>query len=149
MSEGRPTDYRSEFPEQAEKLCQLGATDIEMADFFGVTDRTIYHWKIAHPEFCASIKVGKDAADERVKRALYQRAVGYSIPTEKVFQYQGDVVRAETREHVPADPGAAMNWLKNRQQSEWRDKQHIEHSADSDLAERILRARARLRETGD
>ena len=149
MSEGRPTDYRPEFPEQAEKLCQLGATDIEMADFFGVTDRTIYHWKIIHPEFCASIKVGKDAADERVKRALYQRAVGYSIPTEKVFQYQGDVVRAETREHVPADPGAAMNWLKNRQPSEWRDKREIEHSMDDDLAARLMRARTRIADLGD
>ena len=69
MSEGRPTDYRPEFPEQAEKLCQLGATDIEIADFFEVDVRSIYRWKHAHPNFSDALKAGKEAADERVKRA--------------------------------------------------------------------------------
>lgn len=149
MSEGRPTDYRPEFPEQAEKLCQLGATDIEIADFFEVDVRSIYRWKHAHPNFSDALKAGKEAADERVKRGLYQRAVGYSFESEKVFQYEGAVVRAPIREHVPPDPGAAMNWLKNRQPSEWRDKREIEHSMDDDLAARIMRARARIADLGD
>ena len=149
MSEGRPTDYRPEFPEQAEKLCQLGATDIEIADFFEVDVRSIYRWKHAHPEFSEAVKVGKEAADERVKRGLYQRAVGYSFESEKVFQYEGAVVRAPIREHVPPDPGAAMNWLKNRQPSEWRDKREIEHSMDGDLAARLMRARTRIADLGD
>lgn len=149
MSEGRPTDYRPEFPEQAEKLCQLGATDIEIADFFEVDVRSIYRWKHAHPNFSDALKAGKEAADERVKRGLYQRAVGYSFESEKVFQYEGAVVRAPIREHVPPDPGAAMNWLKNRQPSEWRDKREIEHSMDDDLAARIMRARTRITDLGD
>lgn len=32
----RPSKYRPEFVEQAEKLCKLGATDLEVADFFEV-----------------------------------------------------------------------------------------------------------------
>jgi len=32
--EGRPSEYRDEFAGQAEKLCELGATDSEIADFF-------------------------------------------------------------------------------------------------------------------
>ena len=30
---GRPSKFKPEFIEQAEKLCKLGATDLEMADF--------------------------------------------------------------------------------------------------------------------
>lgn len=128
MPAGRPTEYKSEFAEQALKLCKLGATDYELADFFGVDTRTIYRWRNQHEKFCQSVTCGKEYADERVKRSLYNRAVGYSFESEKVFQFQGDIIRADTVEHVPPDPGAAMNWLKNRQPDEWRDKQQHELS---------------------
>lgn len=125
---GRPSEYRDEFAEQAAQLCELGATDFELAKFFGVHTVTIYRWRNAHPEFCKAVIAGKEAADARVERSLYNRAVGYSFESEKVFQFQGDIVRAETVEHVPPEPGAALNWLKNRQPDKWRDKHEVEHS---------------------
>lgn len=125
---GRPTDYKPEFAEQAKKLCELGATDIELADFFEVDVRTIYRWRNSDEEFCQAVKAGKDSADDRVERALYQRAVGYTFESEKVFNYQGEIVRAPVREHVPPDAGAGFNWLKNRRGKDWREKQEIEHS---------------------
>ena len=125
---GRPPTYKKEFAKQAAKLCELGATDIELADFFGVNVVTIYRWRNEHVEFCKAVIAGKERADERVERSLYQRAVGYTFESEKVFQFQGEIVRAPTREHVPPDPGAAMNWLKNRKGQDWRDKQEVEHS---------------------
>ena len=60
MPGGRPTDYRAEYAEQAEKLCLLGATDIQLADFFDVAESTIHLWKHTHPEFSESIKDGKE-----------------------------------------------------------------------------------------
>lgn len=128
MPAGRPTAFKVEFVEQARQLCELGATDIEIADFFKVNVATIYRWRNTLPEFCEAVRAGKDAADERVERSLYQRAVGYTFESEKVFQFQGQIVRAETREHVPPDPGAAFNWLKNRRGDTWRDKQEVQHS---------------------
>lgn len=122
MPAGRPTDYKAEFAEQARKLCELGATDFELAEFFRVDTRTIYRWKNTQEDFCQAVIVGKEKADDRVERALFNRAVGYSFESEKVFQFQGDVIRAETVEHVPPDPGAALNWLKNRRGEKWRDK---------------------------
>lgn len=119
---GRPTDYKPEFAEQAKKLCELGATDADLADFFSVTDRTIYRWSAKHPEFCHALKAGKETADDRVERSLFHRAVGYSYDSEKVFQFQGAVVRADTKEHVPPDTTAAIFWLKNRRRDQWRDK---------------------------
>lgn len=128
MAAGRPTDYKPEYAEQAEKLCKLGATDIDLADFFEVSDRTIYRWQAKHPEFCQALKAGKQSADERVERSLYHKAVGYTFDSEKVFQFQGEIVRAATREHVPPDTTAMIFWLKNRRPEAWRDKHEVEHT---------------------
>lgn len=57
----------SEFNEQARKLCLLGATDSELADFFGVCERTINNWKSEFPAFLQSIDAGKISADAIVK----------------------------------------------------------------------------------
>ncbi|WP_454917439.1 helix-turn-helix domain-containing protein [Xanthobacter sediminis] len=125
---GRPTGYRAEFAAQAAKLCALGATDHELADFFGVDTRTIYRWKNVHEGFCQAVTCGKEMADERVERALFNRAVGYTFESEKVFQFQGEVIRAPTLEHVPPDPSAAKLWLTNRRPDRWREKQEHELS---------------------
>lgn len=141
---GRPASYKPEYAEQARKLCELGATDIEIADFFEVSDRTVYRWQLKYPEFCQALKAGKDSADERVERSLYHRATGYTFESEKVFQYQGDIVRAGTREHVPPDTTAMIFWLKNRRPEAWRDKTEVQHNhkteqMSDDELERIAR----------
>lgn len=128
MAGGRPSSYKPEYAEQAAKLCALGATDMELANFFDVDTATIYRWRNLHEEFCEAVTCGKEKADERVARSLFNRAVGYTFESEKVFQYQGEIVRAKTLEHVPPDVGAAFNWLKNRRPDEWRDKQTQEHT---------------------
>lgn len=130
---GAPTAYKPEFADQAAKLCALGATDMELADFFEVDTRTIYRWKHSHEAFCQAVIAGKDQADARVERALYNRAVGYSFQSEKIFNEKGTIIRAPVIEHVPPDTGAAFNWLKNRKPAEWRDKQQVEHSGGMSL----------------
>lgn len=128
MSAGRPTDFRVEYVQQAEKLCVLGATDEDIANFFEVDVRTIYRWKHAHEEFCQALKAGKEVADARVERSLYNRAVGYTYDSEKVVTVaqgnnQGSVIeRVPIKEHVPPDTTAGIFWLKNRRPDDWRDK---------------------------
>jgi hypothetical protein len=124
---GRPPKYRADFARQAAKLCELGATDDDLAAFFAVNVRTIGRWKVEHEAFCAALKLGKGAVDDKVERSLYQRAVGYSYDTVKIFTHQGQVIRAEYREHYPPDTTAAIFWLKNRRPEEWRDKQDLSH----------------------
>lgn len=132
---GRPAKYKDTFAKQAEKLCVLGATDEDLADFFEVSVRTIIRWKSEHEEFCQALKVAKEEADNRVERSLYQRAVGYSFDSEKVFNYQGEIVRAQTREHCPPDTTAQIFWLKNRRPEQWRDKHDVEHSGSIGISE--------------
>ncbi|GIK48019.1 MAG: hypothetical protein BroJett013_07160 [Alphaproteobacteria bacterium] len=139
---GRPTDYKPEYCEQAAKLCRLGATDIELADFFNVDVRSIYRWAQSHDAFCQALKAGKEACDDRVERSLYNRAIGYTHEAVKIFMPANAAapVYAPYREHVPPDVGAAKMWLSNRRGEAWRDKQeHIhrfkpEQMTDDDLA---------------
>lgn len=149
---GRPSTYQKSYAEQAKRLCELGATDIEVADFFDVSIPTLYRWKIKYPEFDAVLKAAKESADERVERSLYFRATGYSFESEKVFQYQGKIVRANTREHVPPDTTAMIFWLKNRRPDRWRDVHKHEHGKpgefdqlqDHDLAKEMQREIAEI-----
>lgn len=120
---GRDTSYKPEYAAMAAKACEFGATNYELGQMFGVSSATIIDWSNRYIEFSDALTCGKEKADERVERSLYNRAVGYSYESEKVFNYQGEIVRTGTVEHVPPDPGAALNWLKNRQPEKWRDKQ--------------------------
>jgi len=123
---GRPTNYKKEYDEQAYKLCLLGATDKEMADFFNVKEQTINNWKKNHPSFFESIKRGKIVADANVAKSLYHRALGYSHPEDKIFNDNGEPLIVPTVKHYPPDPTAAIFWLKNRKPAEWRDKRDVQ-----------------------
>lgn len=125
---GRETLFKPEYVEQAEKLSMLGATDVEIADFFGVDRSTLYRWKLAHEEFRDALKVGKEKADERVVSSLYHRALGYSHPDVDIRVIEGEIVQTELVKHYPPDTAAAIFWLKNRRKDDWRDKQEHEHS---------------------
>lgn len=125
---GRPTSYKPEFVEQAQKLCRLGATDVEIADFLNVDVRTLYRWKGSNEEFCQALKAGKEVADERVERSLFARANGYEHDETDIRVVSGAIVKTDIRKYYPPDTTAAIFWLKNRKPADWRDKQELEHS---------------------
>lgn len=125
---GRPTDYREEYNEQAEKLCLLGATDKELADFFEVSEQTINAWKQQFPEFLESIKNGKQRADANVAKSLYKRALGYSHPDVDIRVVSGEIVQTPLTKHYPPDTEAAKHWLNNRQRDKWRSKVDLEQT---------------------
>lgn len=125
---GRPSKYKSEFAVQAAKLCKLGATDAQLADFFGVAVSTINLWKVQHSEFSESIRVPKAEADDRVEQSLYRRAMGYEHDETDIRVVDHEIILTPTRKHYPPDTTAAIFWLKNRRPNDWRDKQEMEHS---------------------
>ena len=124
---GRPTDYKEEYGEQVYKLCLLGATDKDLADFFEVDEATVNRWKLKHPEFCESIKKGKKTADANVGHSLYQRATGYDdVNAIHISNFQGIITETPIVKHYPPDTTAQIFWLKNRDKPNWRDKQDHE-----------------------
>lgn len=119
---GRPSKYKPEYAEQARKLCLLGATDEEMADFFEIAKSTLNEWKHEFPEFSDSIKKGKLLADANVADRLYQRAMGYEAPDVDIRVVEGQIIETPLTKYYPPDTPAAIFWLKNRQRAKWRDK---------------------------
>lgn len=117
---GRPSKYDPDYARQAKQICALGATDKELADFFQVSVSTLNLWKIEHSEFSESLKLGKEPADNRVKQALYHRALGYSHPEDDIKQVNGGIVITPTIKHYPPDTTACIFWLKNRLPEEFR-----------------------------
>lgn len=125
---GRPSPYAKVNLEQVEKLCLLGATDDDLAEFYSVSRTTVNNWKNEHPEFLDTIKRGKEMADAEIANSLYHRAKGYSHPEVKVFQSDGAIITHDVIKHYPPDTAAAFIWLKNRQPGKWRDKKEIENT---------------------
>lgn len=157
----RSVRYKKEFVQQAEFLAKVGCTDAEFAEFFKVSIRTIHRWKNSHKEFQQALEIGKGEADQRVKDALYSRAVGYYKTIQKPFirQSDGEVIFAEYQEHVPPDVTACIFWLKNREPHNWRERKEItgadggpievDHTPRKVIAEKLQVMRTRLLETSD
>ena len=110
---------------EAAKLCEEGATDQELADYFGVDIRTLYRWKNAETEFRHALKSSKDAADDRVERSLFERATGYERNEVDIRVINNEVVQTIVRKWHPPDTTAAIFWLKNRDQKNWRDRTEL------------------------
>lgn len=127
--------YDESYPELARKLCLLGHTDEELGQFFGVSETTINNWKLEHPKFLESVKLGKEVADANVADRLYQRAMGFEHDEEEIKTVTvpgggSEIVRVPTRKIYAPDPTSAIFWLKNRQPKKWRDKQEHVHGGD-------------------
>ncbi|MDH7976061.1 helix-turn-helix domain-containing protein [Sphingomonas sp. AR_OL41] len=121
MSPGRPTSYAPSFAGIAERLCRNGATDPEVAEILGICVRTLYRWRNEHEAFALALRAGKELADDRVERALYQRAVGYTATAQKVVTRRGhdEPVVVSYEVHIPADVRAALHWLAVRRPTPW------------------------------
>lgn len=136
---GRPSKYKPEFDVQAAKLCKLGATDKELADFFGVVESTLNLWKAEYPSFSESLKRGKEESDARVEQSLYRRAVGYSHDAVKIFNDKDTgVTKVDYVEHYPPDTVACIFWLKNRRPDQWRDKFDVDTGLTRERAAQLL-----------
>jgi hypothetical protein len=113
-TKGRPTSYEPEFAEIAKAMCEAGATDWDLALRFGVARPTINRWKLEHAEFRDSVRLGKDSANENVKRSFYELAVGYNFEKVELHSFQGQVTQTTVTEHIPPNLGAIKAFLAAR-----------------------------------
>ena len=147
MPAGRPSPFSPDLAAVAERLCRNGATDTEVAEVLGICVRTFYRWRARHDAFRAAIVLAKEAADDRVERALYQRAVGYDYRAEKVVCPRGGKpVAVAHRAHVPADVRAALHWLAIRRPQPWAG---TTDASKPDIATIIAEARLRVARDSD
>ena len=101
--------------------------------------------------------MGKEVADAKVKRSLYQRATGYDakdveqiITTDPATGRQRVEKTRVTTKHIAPDTMAIMYWLNNRSKGEFSQRQEItlggsvKTSPMEKLTEEELRSLARL-----
>lgn len=122
MPAGRPTKYKPDYAEIAQRLCfYRGFTLKEVAQALGVDVSTVNRWKDAHQEFKDALRAREDA-DDKVVKSLHQTA-------------------------LEGNTSAQIFWLKNRDSKRWRDRQEVEHSGSIDLAARMTKAQTRTDES--
>jgi len=120
--------------EQVRAIAMRGIPESQMCDIFDISARQMGRWKAQYPLFKDALEAGYTDADAAVLAALYQSAVGYQHDEEKIFQWDGEIVRAETTKHYKPDVAAIKLWLTNRQKENWKDRQHNNHSGKDDLS---------------
>lgn len=124
---GRPSVYKQEFDDIADAMTWLGASIPQIAEKLGVDESTVDKWMKDHPSFSAAIKEGREIADRRVVKSLYERATGYSTKATKMaLTRHGEWRTMEYIEKFPPDPTSMIFWLKNRRPKEWREKLEVE-----------------------
>jgi len=121
---GRPSLYDpNTTPKMAGALAKQGLTNEEIAKGLGINVSTFYAWKIEYPDFSEKVQSGASSIDDRVENAFLKRALGYDLRLKKQVVVGGSLEDAEYDVHIAPEPGAALNWLKNRRPDKWRDKQ--------------------------
>jgi transposase len=130
---GRPTLYRPEYDAQAEKLCELGATNRDLAEFFDVSERTVEEWQVRIESFAVASRVGKIHADEKVKVSAYKLAKGYTYIEQQAIKVRDGpnkerIEIVEVERHVPPNAMMQAKWLAVRGNKEFAETQRVEHS---------------------
>ena len=111
--------------QQVRTLSEKGFTQREIASFFKVGLSTLEYWLKNKPELKQAVKEGREIADAKVERALYEKATGFKIKEMKVFSHEGMIISEEFDKELPPDTGAAIFWLKNRKPEMWADTQRV------------------------
>jgi len=123
------------FPEQCYIACsQMGATQEDLAQLFGVSYNTIKGWMKRYPEFRDAFRKGKDEYDtDAVERKALLRATGYDfkktktvkkrilVDKERMIYKWMTVEKHSELHHIPPDPKSFIFWLRNRNPERWPD----------------------------
>ena len=64
-------------------LAIKGATDDEIATAMHVSRKTISQWKKIHESFAKALAEGKEIADSKIEKSLYNSAMGYFVDEEE------------------------------------------------------------------
>lgn len=148
---GAPPIYKPELCKIAAMLCEAGATDAEVAAAFRIDEATLHRWRLNHIEFAQATKMGKQPADDRVERSMYQRITGYWLEVEKVSFVGGKLRRYKVKEWQPPSDTLTIFWLKNRRPEHWRETRFnvnvdLGTLSDDEIRNRIADAERQLAE---
>jgi hypothetical protein len=94
-------------PRMAEKLCELGATEDDLAHAFDTSSEEIERWKQDHTAFWKACTSGRTLAHTRISNLLLKAANGYRLTRTKLVPVDGVPMQIQMEEDVPPSPQAA------------------------------------------
>jgi len=120
---GRPSNYPKINLDDVKKWAKIGLSNDQIAQALEISIESLYDYQRDYPEFLQALKSGKENPDDRVERALFERALGYVAPEEKLFydSNTGIIASQTVLKQYPPDTTAAIIWLKNRRPEKWRE----------------------------
>ena len=124
-----PPRYQRKYAEQVAQAAQHGATRTEIMTLLGIDANVLLLWSMTHADFAEALRANDDRRTRRVEDTLYQRACGYTYPSEKIMVIDGQVVRVEITEIIPPDVAAARAWLEQKDAENWRPKRELNVTA--------------------
>ncbi len=95
----RPTLYKPEYADIAERLVAAGFTQKDLGYAFNVNKRTINTWKRKHPEFKRACNNGYDIVKKKLVAAGIKQALGYDYESSKTvdkFNKAGEPITEKT-----------------------------------------------------
>lgn len=142
-----PLKYNQAYHDDwAWSLAIKGATDEEIAEAFGIAVRTLHRWKHDYQSLTLALMSGKEAADAKVERKLFERATGYKYEeTETVMEIDANGNRKpakirKVQKECPPDVLAQMYWLNNRKPKQYKrnPENFIPQGNDDDMDEVVF-----------
>lgn len=80
---GRPTSFKIAMIKTVYELSLLGCTEKQMSVALGIPLTTFIQWKNDNERFSYAIRAGKDGADGKVARKIYEQACEGSLPHQR------------------------------------------------------------------
>jgi len=108
---GPKPKYDPVFAGHARRLCMMGATMQELADYFDVARCTIATWSAQYPDFGQAVAEGRLAADSVIAERLYDKAKGYEAEAERLVQIDGEWRPVSYTRRLAPDTQACIFWL--------------------------------------
>lgn len=114
-----PDRYRDDYPHVVFGMALMGATNAQIAEKIGVSVELFNSWLFTHPELKDKLDLGREDIVAMAAESLAMRAIGFTYKAEKLWNHNGQVIRAEYEEYVPPDVSAATFILTNRRPDVW------------------------------
>jgi predicted DNA-binding transcriptional regulator AlpA len=83
----------------------------------GLARSTFYNWVSNDEDFKKEVEDIQEQSVDFAESKLFQRIKGYNHPEEKIFNYEGEIIRADTTKHYPPDTTAIIFYLKTKGKS--------------------------------
>lgn len=115
-------------------LYREGWTLAAIADFLGISERTLCNYKNQHEELAEALKRGNDDAVYAVENALLRSALGFTYEEEEINKKTGQI--EVIQKYAKPNVNAQIFFLKNRARNKWKDK--VDHEVDANVAQVIF-----------